>query len=318
MPARTSDSTISSADPRALALSRGFVVLATLTYGLIVIGALVRAHGAGLACPDWPLCFGGWVPELDIKVGFEWGHRAIAGTLTLAFLTLSALCFARPAVRPRVLPLIVLTGAVLAVQIVLGGLTVLQMLAAWTVTSHLIAGNAFALCLVLIAIRLREVSGQATRPARQAVAWPQRAVLAGCAALLLLQMVLGGLVSSTYAGLACPDWPTCAEGAFFPSFSGAQGLHLLHRITAYALLASLVGAVFALRSDPPLYRFARVALAICLLQVGVGVANVLLRIPVEITGTHTALAAMLVLTLGLALREAWRPAQAAPGATASD
>ena len=37
-------------------LGRAFFALAALTYGLIVLGALVRAHGAGLACPDWPLC----------------------------------------------------------------------------------------------------------------------------------------------------------------------------------------------------------------------------------------------------------------------
>ena len=52
----------------AESLALAFAGLAALTFGLIVLGALVRAHGAGLACPDWPLCFGEFVPELDLKV----------------------------------------------------------------------------------------------------------------------------------------------------------------------------------------------------------------------------------------------------------
>jgi hypothetical protein len=46
-----------------------------------VLGALVRAHEAGLACPDWPLCFGELVPRFDLKVAFEYGHRVTAGAV---------------------------------------------------------------------------------------------------------------------------------------------------------------------------------------------------------------------------------------------
>ena len=80
----------SSRDPlaearRAQLLARAFTVLIVLTLGLIVLGALVRAHGAGLACPDWPRCFGVWVPVLDLRIGFEWAHRAMAGSISLLF-----------------------------------------------------------------------------------------------------------------------------------------------------------------------------------------------------------------------------------------
>ena len=52
-------------------LAAGFLALLAMTWALIVLGALVRAHGAGLACPDWPLCFGELVPRFDLKVAFE-------------------------------------------------------------------------------------------------------------------------------------------------------------------------------------------------------------------------------------------------------
>ena len=66
-------------------LARAYFGLAGLTYGLIVLGALVRAHGAGLSCPDWPLCFGDLIPQLDFKVAFEFGHRVLAGCIAIFF-----------------------------------------------------------------------------------------------------------------------------------------------------------------------------------------------------------------------------------------
>ena len=62
------------------------------------------------------------------------------------------------------------------------------------------------------------------------------------AGLLVLQLVLGGQVSSRFAGLACDEWPACHAGVWFPDFQGARGLHLLHRLTGYALLAGLLAA----------------------------------------------------------------------------
>ena len=67
----------------ARGLARGFAALSAITFCLIVFGATVRANNAGLACPDWPLCFGEVVPRFDAKIALEWGHRLLAGLVTL-------------------------------------------------------------------------------------------------------------------------------------------------------------------------------------------------------------------------------------------
>ena len=85
-----------------------------------------------------------------------------------------------------------------------------------------------------------------------------------------------------------------------------MGLHLAHRWNAYLLLGGLAGAAFAARSIPGLRQLAALALTLGLAQTAVGVANVLWAIPVELTALHSALAALLVLTLTAALRAAFR------------
>jgi cytochrome c oxidase assembly protein subunit 15 len=291
--------------PTARRLALGFGALAATTYVLIVLGALVRAHGAGLACPDWPLCFGEVIPELDFKVAFEWGHRVLAGSVGLVFLALSAFTLRSPGLGRPMRAGLGVAAILLGTQVVLGGLTVLELLASWTVTSHLVTGNAFALSVVLLTrrlIRLSEPAGSATPPARPTL----RIMAAAAACLLFAQIVLGGLVSSSYAGLVCPDWPTCANGAFFPTWRGIQGIHVIHRTVGYTLVLVLGGTAWIARPHPTARRWWMVAAGLVVAQVGAGIANVLLRLPVEVTALHSALAAGLVCTVGVGVRESFR------------
>jgi len=285
-------------------LATAAAVLTGLTYALIVLGALVRAHGAGLACPDWPLCFGQVVPAFDMRVAFEYGHRVVAGSVALGFVALSVAILRRRPLRSGLLPLLGLGAGLLALQILLGALTVWHLLASWTVTAHLLTGNAFAATLLLTAValhdRARGRSVDATPPAGTVTA------LTGLAAVLVAgQMTLGGLVSSRFVGLACPEWPTCLDGVFIPSLDGAVGLQVMHRMNAYALWVVLGAAALRARGLPGLGSRLAAAFAVATLQIGVGVANVLLRIPVEITGLHSALAATLVALVVLCVRDLW-------------
>jgi cytochrome c oxidase assembly protein subunit 15 len=286
-----------ASDARAFRrLATGFFGLCGATSGLIVLGALVRAHGAGLACPDWPLCFGQVLPPFDLRVGFEWTHRVVAGSVALAFTGLALGVSRSPEAKARCRGWLALAALLLALQIALGALTVLHLLAAWTVASHLLVGNAFNACLLLIGLRLwRDPGATEAAPPAGSGLW-----LGATLVSLWLQLLLGGLVSSRYAGLACPEWPTCNGGVFFPSFGGAVGLHLLHRCNGYLLALLLAVTALRARGSGALGRVLALAVGLGLAQIVVGVLNVRLGLPVEVTGLHSALAAALVLSLAAA------------------
>ena len=118
-----------------------------------------------------------------------------------------------------------------------------------------------------------------------------------------MQITLGGLVSSNYAGLDCPEWPTCRDGVWFPSLAGGVGLHLVHRSNAYLMVLAIGAALWLNRRHPGLARPLRLATALVLLQVLLGIANVKLGLRVEVTGLHTLFAALLALGVAAALRE---------------
>ena len=281
-------------------------LLTACTYCLVVFGSAVRAHGAGLSCPDWPLCFGKVIPPINFEVALEFGHRVLAGSLSIGFIFLAIGVYRR---HRSVFPLTVLTAVVLAIQVILGGLTVLELLAEWTVTSHLLAGNAFAALLLLHAFLLRPPSPRPGDPA---------GILQGGAAalvliLLPLQLALGGLVSSSGAGLACPSWPDCAAGVWFPTWTGLVGLQLLHRVVGYSLFAAILAAAVVLRTHAS-GRAALVLAGLTSVQIIIGVSNVFTHISVEITLLHSAGAAAMVLTTTWMAAQLFTPPAQPPSA----
>jgi cytochrome c oxidase assembly protein subunit 15 len=248
------------------------------------------------------LCFGEFVPAMDLRVAFEYSHRLLAGSVTLCFAGLALAAWRRARAGDPIRRRLAFAAALLALQILLGALTVWHLLASWTVTSHLLVGNAIAATFVWIALELRDrARGASLPPASEG----ERRALAAVLALLVVQLAFGGLVSSRYAGLACPEWPTCNGGLWFPTWGGTVGLHLLHRANGYLLLVALAGLAWICRGSPRLAHWTRAAAGLTAAQVVVGIANVLWKIPVELTGLHSALAAALVLTGTGAARAAW-------------
>jgi heme A synthase len=287
-------------------------------FGLIILGAVVRATGSGLACPDWPLCHGRLIPPFQVQVLLEWLHRLVAFVVSLLMFGLTIAILARAELRRVLLPRLVLALGLLVMQILLGALTVWRLLQFGVVTWHL--GNALLLFAALLAIAER-AQRLADKGAHVRVALgPRIGLLSACVATLL-QMMLGGLVSTTHAGLACPDFPGC-HGELMPPLEGLVGLQMIHRLGAYLLLALLVGVAFAAQrvEDPRVRATATVAPALVLLQVVLGVFNVLLAVPVWITAAHLATGSVLFGLLVLAtLRAFARPPapSASPSAEAS-
>jgi heme a synthase len=280
-----------------------------LMFGLIVVGSIVRTTGSGLACPDWPLCEGRLIPRFEVHVLLEWGHRLLALLVSLMLFATGFWVFVQRPVRARLGGLTALAIGLLFVQVLLGALTVWKLLSPAVVSGHLATGLLLFSTLLAIGLIARAQAAPARRPPPAGTSGP-RALFALATLAIYSQAVLGGVVSTNGAGIACPDWPTC-RGEWFPAMQGLVGLQMAHRWTAYALAALLV--VLALRArpavDPVVARIARVLLVIACVQMIAGVFNVLLGIQVWLSALHLAnAAAMLALSMTATFRLATRPA----------
>ena len=283
-----------------------------LTFALIVIGSVVRTTGSGLACPDWPLCQGRLIPPWQFNVMIEWTHRLVALLVSLCLVALAVLTFALPALRKRLAGLVILALSLLAIQVLLGALTVWKLLDPSVVSGHLgVALLVFATLLAYSRTAARAAdAGSGTGAARAPGLMPAFAL---ATVFTYLQSLLGGMVSTHHAGLACPDWPTCF-GAWFPSLQGLVGLQMAHRYGAYLLTAIVLGvAAFARVSpDARVRRAGSLALGLVVGQVVLGVSNVHLRTPVWLSAANLATAtALFGVLLDATLRIAAVPRAAA-------
>lgn len=301
-----------SANPTfRLAARLGFATTA-LTFGLIVIGSVVRTTGSGLACPDWPLCQGRLIPPWQFNVMVEWTHRLVALLVSLSLVALSVLTFAHPALRRRLAGLVLLALSLLAVQVLLGALTVWKLLDPSVVSGHLgVALLIFATLLAYSRTASQAAGAGAGAPAaRLAGLMP---AFAAATVLTWLQSLLGGMVSTHHAGLACPDWPTCF-GEWFPPLQGLVGLQMAHRYGAYLLTAVVLAVATVARTapDPAVRRAGALALGLVVGQVVLGVSNVHLGTPVWLSAAHLATAtALIAVLLDATLRIAALPRAAA-------
>jgi len=281
------------------------LVTTLLVYGLLVIGSVVRTTGSGLACPDWPLCEGRLIPRFEFHVLVEWFHRLVALLASLLVLATAAWVWRGRATRARLGGLAALAVALLVTQVLLGALTVWKLLSPAVVSSHL----AVALLLFGTLLTLTLVAGAEDRPAALtggAIAPGPLGLLGLTAALAYGQCLLGALVSTTHAGLACSDWPTC-NGEWFPPLRGAVGLQMIHRYGAYLLTAVVLFTAARTRAagEPVVRAAGGMAAGLTLLQVGIGVATVVLGVPPWASALHLANAAgLFALLLAATCREA--------------
>jgi cytochrome c oxidase assembly protein subunit 15 len=315
-------------------------VLVFMTFDLIVFGAFTRLTDSGLGCPDWPGCYGasnpfhalGEIQQAEtampsgpvtvIKAWIEMIHRYLAMTVGALILVQVGVAFSKLKSLGK-FPFFCSLGLLLLVCIqgAFGAWTVTLKLQPIIVTIHLMLALFLLACLTVYAQQTWEQS--AAVHALRIRPLPAQLLLIAFV-VLTIQIFLGAWVSTNYAVLACPDFPTCL-GSAWPETSWGEGfklwrqlglnaqgefispmalqtIHWAHRLFAVAVLIVLgLLTLKALQLATPalsgLSRFAKLLLALLLLQVITGISNVVFQWPLLAALLHTAGSAALVFCL---------------------
>ena len=292
-----------------------YKVLIAASVGLIALGGATRAMNAGLSCPDWPLCFWQVIPDVHYEVYYEFLHRVLAGIVGLLVIGIQGFLLFHPRTTKLTKLVAVLSILILFVQIVLGALTVLQLLKSSVVTLHLACGvGLFSLLLWnywsatdSLGAKNNEtlpepkvlIENSATRKNDDGFWIPLKFWSVGLFLCIFAQIILGGLVSTNYAGLACPDFPLCL-GSWIPTLQGLIGLHVLHRFGAYFVFALVLTNFWFNRQSPLYSQNSRWLLGLVLVQILLGIGNIVFRIPPLVTILHLVVG---VTILGTAMRQ---------------
>ena len=315
-----------------------------LTFDLIMFGAFTRLSDSGLGCPDWPGCYGSANPfqahaEISvaealmphgpvtlIKAWIEMTHRYLAMGIGVLIMALMALSWRqwrqwRISKRPEFSPwLPTILFLFVCLQGAFGAWTVTMKLQPVIVTLHLLLGMG----LLALLTWLGERQDNAVAPLHQgatpvAPAPGMRALAAFAALLLLIQIALGGWVSTNYATLACLDFPLCdgklapamdfehgftlwralgktAAGHYLP-FSALTAIHWVHRSFAVVVFVGIGYTVWRAWQYASLRPTARRIALVLTLQAGSGIATIFLNYPLAIAVLHNGGAALLVLLL---------------------
>lgn len=288
---------------------------------VIVSSAYLRLTQAGLSCPDWPACYGRVAQHPEIvgtaQFAARLAHRLAASAVGLVLIALLLIAAAR---RPRLKEQ---TALALAGLLVAVGLATIGAVMSETatriplpaVTLANLAGG-FALLALLSWLWLTTLPAPTPMPP-----YHRRVkVLAAVALLaLIVQVVLGALVSAKFAGLACPAFPLCGSdvpsGALLENLDpfarlavGADGaiarppalaaLHWMHRVGAHVVLVCVAFlAVALIRSGTRARHLGMLIASLVVLQVALGATSILAHLPFAIVLAHNFVAALLLAAL---------------------
>ena len=291
-------------------LHRYAQVTAAAAFFVIFAGAMVTSTGSGMAVPDWPTSFGGWMPRMEGGVFYEHGHRVVAGAAGLLTMGL-ALSAQLSHQRPQVRRLAWYAFLAIVAQGLLGGTTVLLGTSyGWDHTSPLVstlhAGLAQALFALLVSLAVVTGKGWEKAPTLESAASYRRLGLFTVAAVYI-QIILGAVMRHQNAGLIIPDFPL-SYGRLIPEIHEWRvGLNYAHRIGALCVLTlalTLSASVLKNIRAAWLRLPAKILMAAVVLQVSLGATVVWSRLQPLVTSAHViggalVLASSLVLTMRL-------------------
>lgn len=303
------------------------VIAAIIAFCVIVLGAFVRLSDAGLGCPDWPGCYGhlSWpveaqaveeanqaFPERPVESAKAWKemvHRYLAGALVLLVLALNYLAWKAQNRQADFRLLATILLVLILFQAALGMWTVTLKLWPIVVMSHLMGGLATFALLLWLAFR----SGS-SGPNQ---AWvPMRPLIIAGLLVLVMQLMLGGWTSANYSALACPDFPTC-QGQMWPDADFSEGfilwreigvdyeggvldlpsrvaIHIAHRTGALVTFIVLGWLVLRLLQNVDTRPGGYLLGSLLLVQITLGILNILLYLPLPNAVAHNGVGALLV------------------------
>jgi cytochrome c oxidase assembly protein subunit 15 len=294
-----------------------YVALASLA-AIVLTGSAVRLTGSGLGCPDWPKCYGGTVPPLEVHAVIEYGNRIITGFVGLAVIAASALAFFRRPFRWHLAVFAALLPAGVIAQAGLGALVVANHLAPELVMGHFLLSMILLDAAFALAWCSRYESGERPRSGDRLGVWAVRALIP----LGQLTVIAGTM--TTGSGPHAGDHEGELVQRF--DFQGAETLEwMVQRHSAIAAFFGLavVATWLLLRRRGGERRAIRpltAVLALLALQGAIGGVQWALELPAGVVWLHVAAATLTWLALlwtvasagRLEPRQATAPARAMP------
>ena len=242
----------------------------------ITMGSAVRVTGSGDGCPDWPTCFGSWIPPFEYHALMEYSHRTIGALVGLTIIAAVLRVWMKH--RRELSVVASSTAGFVAVAITggIGGAVVLSELDPALRTLHLMLAESVLLLMAhaLVATVYIRSSGGDSFAKRGLVLM----ALAG-SAMTLLALLSGSYAVWRGAGAVCPSWPLCG-GAIIPQYE-IVWIHMAHRALALvSVFPAMAAAHMAMKvkgdddSSARALRLIGIAVsAVIVIQILLGAAN---------------------------------------------
>jgi protoheme IX farnesyltransferase len=268
---------------------RILAVATTVSTGFLVAwGGLVRSTGSGDGCPDWPKCFGHWIPPFEYHALIEYTHRSLAVASAVLLVVQAVWVLRRFRDRPELVWPAALVLPLYLLQAALGGVVVRTGLDPAWVTVH------FAVAMITLAVPVWMLVAAFTDGRRGTGDGAFVRLAAWTALATFVLLLVGTYVRAEQAGVVFRDWPLM-DGRLVPALGGAATAMFAHRVLAAFVLVLVIWLVVRVGTVPGRPRelaiLATVAGGLFLAQIAVGAAAVLTRLDVWTRAAHVALAA---------------------------